>query len=224
VGDSVGDSVWASVGNNSVLRMDLIYGQHDASWLGLYDYFIEACNVSGCERLLPLMEISKNCGWWTPYENLVILQEKTSLVKLGDLGVLHCEDGPALAYSDGFEIYSLNGIRVPKEIVTTPANKIDCGLILKEKNVEIRREIVRKIGIDRILKSLRAKTLDTWQNYELLNLNLGDGRSRPYLKMINPSIDTVHIEGVPLEISTVAQALAWRNGLNDKYVEPETLT
>jgi hypothetical protein len=44
-----------------------------------------------------------------------------------------------------------------------------------------------------------------------LLLNLGDGRNRPYLKMINPSIGTYHIEGVHPECKTVKEALIWRN-------------
>jgi hypothetical protein len=57
--------------------------------------------------------------------------------------------------------------------------------------------------------------------YELLILNMGDGRRRPYLKMKNPSIKTWHIEGVAPEIKTVKEALAWRNGTDEA---PEVLT
>ena len=89
---------------------------------------------------------------------------------------------------------------------------------MKEKNAEVRREIVRKIGIERVCQKLNAKVLDKSLNgiYELLNLDLGDGRSRPYLKMRNPSIKTYHLEGVPIEIDTVEKALNWRNQSEEK--------
>jgi len=224
VGDSVGASVRASV-RDSVWGSvwDSVYGQHDAPWLSLYGYYLEVCDLTVCQKLLPLMSLAENCGWWIPYEDIAILQEKTQEVHLNDRG-LHREDGPAVLYPDGFSVYSLNGVRVSQEIVETPADKLDCQLVLKEKNAEIRREIVRKIGIERLLEDLNSKVLDTWNGYELLELDLKDGRRRPYLKMINPSIGTIHVEGVEPSIKTCQEALAWRTGQEGKYIEPRILT
>ena len=118
------------------------------------------------------------------------------------------------------KLYFLNGVLVPENIVMTPAEQLDCHILLKEKNAEVRREIVRKIGVERIRQKLNAKILDKSSDgiYELLNLDLGDGRQRPYLKMRSPSIGVYHIEGVPTEIDTVEQALNWRNQTVDKPV------
>ena len=124
---------------------------------------------------------------------------------------LHNDNGPAIAYSDGFSVWALNGVRVTKEIAETPAEKLNSKLILEEKNAEVRREIVRKIGIEKVCKDLNAKIIDRWEDYELLELDLQDGRKRPYLKMKNPSIKTYHIEGIAPNIKTVQEALVWRN-------------
>lgn len=98
----------------------------------------------------------------------------------------------------------------------TPAQKMDSKMIIKEKNAEVRREIVRKIGAEKICKDLGAKCIDMSKDgmYELLNLEIGDGRTRPYLKMLNPSIGTYHIEGVHPDCKTVEESLSWRNGIN----------
>lgn len=133
---------------------------------------------------------------------------------------LHCTDGPAFKLP-GDELYYLNGVWVTKELVMTPAEKLDPHILLKEKNAEVRREIVRKIGIERIVLKIGGKSLDKQGDYELLNLDLGDGRQRPYLKMKNQSIKTWHLEGVPPEIKTVQAALFWRNQTD---VTPEVLT
>jgi hypothetical protein len=125
---------------------------------------------------------------------------------------LHSERGPAVRWPDGEEQYFvLNDAHVPREIVETPASKLDPQLILRERNAEVRRELVRKIGIDRVCRELQAECLDRRGNYELLLLDLQDGRLRPFLKMKNPSIGVYHIEGVAPECRTVAEALAWRN-------------
>ena len=113
----------------------------------------------------------------------------------------------------GWGLYALNGVIVPREVVEAPAEKLDAHILLKEKNAEVRREIVRKIGIERVLKDLKATILDKQGTYELVSLDIGDNRKRPYLKMLNPSscIPVWHIEGVPPDICSVNEAIVWRN-------------
>src|SRR3990167_6064314 len=62
VGDSVGASVRASVGDSVG---DSAYGQHDASWLGFYDYFSNVLRLEKqTEKLKGLWIISQNAGWF----------------------------------------------------------------------------------------------------------------------------------------------------------------
>jgi len=150
--------------------------------------------------------------YWTDTTVYWFAKPICKTILMNNRKILHCETTPALI-SDWVDLYSLNGVFVTQEIVMTPAEKLDPKLVLTEKNAEIRREIVRKIGIERVCIKLGAETLDKKDDYELLNLNLGDGRKRPYLKMKNPSIATYHLEGIPPEINTVEQALNWRNGV-----------
>jgi hypothetical protein len=135
---------------------------------------------------------------------------------------LHAANGPAVSWPEGEEQYFfLNGVQVPREIVETPASQLDPRLLLQERNTEVRREIVRKVGIERVCQALDAQCLDSQGNYELLLLDLQDGRTRPFLKMRNPSIGVYHIEGVAPECRTVAEALAWRN---QSDIPPTVLT
>jgi len=135
---------------------------------------------------------------------------------------LHNEKGAAIKYADGFEVYSLNGIRVPAWVVNTPADDIDPKKILKEKNVEIRRELVRKVGADKVVAKLGAKVLEKRDNYELLSVDLGLDEPGIYLRMVNPSVNLTHVEGVPPDCTTINKALAWRNGL-DRFSAPLVL-
>ena len=159
--------------------------------------------------------IAKSANWFIPHKNICWISERHDVCKLKD-GKIHANGGPAIHYPDGFSIWALNGVRVPQIVAETPAEKLDANLITKEQNAEVRREIVRKIGIERVCQKLNAKVIDKSGEYELLILDLGDGRRRPYLKMRNPSISTFHIEGVHPNIKTVEEALNWRNGSNEK--------
>lgn len=189
------------------------------------------------ERLDLWAEIAQSCGWWWPYENLAILTDRpvairwdTNSVNERATPVLHCDGGPAVEFSDGWGIYALNGVRVPREVAETPANKLDAHWLVRERNAEARREIARKIGMERILADLNAKVVDSKTKYtldgrahpyELLMLDLGDGRRRPFLRMLNPSEGTTHIEGVPPRCRTVDDALEYRNRTREF---PEVLT
>jgi hypothetical protein len=112
---------------------------------------------------------------------------------------------------------------VPAWVVETPANEITKKMIFDEKNVDVRREIIRRIGKERLLEVLDYSVLDKMDDYKLITFDIGDGRVRPFLLMVNPSIGVQHVEGVSPEIITVKAALAWRNGLKN-YVAPGVIT
>jgi len=198
----------------------------DAGWTSYFD-FMERIGV----EYDPAMKFSEwkdfvlKSGIFATalYENVAFVCPRPCSVHRKESGELHNEHGMAIAWRDGYGEYALNGVIVEEAIVMTPAEQLDAHLILNEKNAEVRREIVRKIGIEKVCKDLKAESIDSFGDYELLNLNLGDGRVRPYLKMRNPSLGTYHIEGVGPDIKTVKAALAWRNK-QEKYTEPLNLT
>jgi len=164
------------------------------------------------KKLSGLWKISQSANWLLPYQDICFISERHNICELKDQK-LHCSTGPAIQYPDFWSIYALNGVRVTKEIVETPAEQLDPNLILTEKNAEIRREIVRKIGVERICQKLQTKTRDKWNGYELLELPIPEMETKAvYLKMRNPSIGTYHLEGIPPEITTCQQALRWRTG------------
>jgi len=187
------------------------------------------------------------------FEKYFFACRRPSVVKFDAERRLHCEDGPAIAWRDGTAMYCLHGVRVPKEIVLTAAEELP-QLLLTTKNAEVRREIVRKAGIERIMQVLGGKVLDQFDyqyrspvygdatigedgsitypvlryedktaKYELVTLDVPGMDIRPtYLKMINPSTGTYHLEGVPPKIMTCREALEWRVG-GCKWA-PEQLT
>jgi hypothetical protein len=168
---------------------------------------------------------ARTCHWWWPYKGLVIASERPTTLHVDADGRLHSDHGLALGYRDGWGVYALHGVRVPDWLVLTPAHDLDPQRLLKEENVEVRREFVRKVGIERVCGALNATVTDRAGDYELLLLDLRDGRRRPYLKMKNPSIGVYHLEGVHPTCETVQQALNWRAyGRIDKTWTPAQIT
>jgi hypothetical protein len=100
--------------------------------------------------------------------------------------------------------------------IKTESKNLEPSNILKETNVDVRRELIRKIGVERMIDKLSHKVIDSVKGkgnetiYELLSINFPDLPNCIYLKMLNPSIGCFHVEGVSRECKTVQQAINWR--------------
>lgn len=169
---------------------------------------------------LPLVEAYEAGLWvyWVATGEVLALPRPALRLREGRP---HGDGVPAARWESGECLHFLNGVLVPGEVALTPARELDSRLVVKTTNAEVRREIVRKIGIERVVTELGAVCVDRQGNYELLLLDLGDRRRRPFLKMRNPSVGVFHVEGVHPGCRTVREALAWRNGTD---VPPSILT
>src|SRR5258708_2077799 len=143
------------------------------------------------------------------FEEIAFVCLRPSSVKVNSNDDLHCENGKAIEWLDGNGFFYLNGVRMEEDQVMTPAEKIDVQEIIKEQNVEVRRELIRKVGIERFIQKSGAKVLDKQGDYKLLSVYLSEQvPDTRYLKMKNPSLGTYHVEGV--EGNTVEEAIDFR--------------
>lgn len=128
------------------------YGSHEAGWLAFYDYFWNELHLECCAGNQGLFEVSEECGWWWPFEEAVIVTSKmTHLHKDEDMR-LHAEDGPALAFPDGWgSIYSWHGIRVPEHVIERP-EEMTIEELVGETNSELRRIMFIKFGVERLAR------------------------------------------------------------------------
>ena len=188
------------------------YGTQDADFFSDYDFLLNELKLEGLDKIVPLMNLSQNCGWWFPFEKTVIFTKLPTEIHRDEEYKLHHFDKPALVYPDGFGVYTIHGVRVPEKYILKPAEDIDIKELFQETNVEIRMLVLKKVGLDRALSCLDTRSLDKKDSYELLGIKFTD-RYCEYLKMVNPSTGEVHVEGVAPGIKTVKEALAWRAGL-----------
>ena len=147
VGDQVGAQVWAAS-----------YGSHDASWLTFYEYFRVEMDLPECERLAGVVATAKSCGWWWPFVNLAIVTAKPVALCRDGEGRLHCEDGLALTYPDGWGVYAWHGVRVPSTVILSPET-ITAELIAEEENAEVRRVMMERMGWERFCDSAKMRVL-----------------------------------------------------------------
>jgi hypothetical protein len=163
-------------------------------------------------------------------QDMCIVSEKPSLVKLNDAGVIHCDGGPAVVY-EGYgdiKIFALNGVTVPEWLAVTPSQKIPVERIHEIKNADVKAEFVRKIGIERMLEM--GKKLDSHESYNdewytKSEYELWDMHSlfpnvdyAPHLKMLNQTTKIWHVEAVSPSCKTIEDALEDRYGRNVEIV------
>ena len=197
---------------SSAYLQDGEYVLEQAQSLAWCDYYRTACAMEEeTDPLVPLMLLAQHVSSWIMLETACYVSHKPTRIRVNHSG-LHCDGGPAALYPDGCAVWALNGVGVPQWLAEPRAGDIDPSRLVGIENAEVRREFVRKVGIERILHKMKSKAIDKQGDYELVLLELKDGRRRPYLKMLNPSIGVWHAEGVFPICKTVAEALAWRNG------------
>ena len=210
VGDSVRASVWDSVGDSV---RDSVYGQHDAAWIAFHNFFREVCGlVEQTEKLEGLSLICRNAGWFLPHQNICWISERHNICNRDDRGRLHCENGPALAYPDGWTIYAWHGVRVHYRIIEHPQD-LTITEIQQEKNAEVRRVMMERYGLSRFLIDSGAKKLaedEFGQLYytaiegdeDLLMVKVmnstaePDGSFKPYFLRVQPELRPMLKEGL----------------------------
>jgi hypothetical protein len=144
-----------------------------------------------------------------PYKNIAFISEKPVEINWKN-GILHNDVGMAVRYRDNYGLWCLNGINVSEKIVMTSAEKLDPKIALNEKNTDIQREIIRKVGSERMLKACNAKELDVFTDkhsgggntYKLMDMTIGNNIRRKYLYFEHASIPGVfYAKPVPPEVT-----------------------
>jgi len=195
-------------------------GHFYVHWFAFYDY---------CEQVLGVKYPNKEEYEWYkkttklglvyPLEGICIISDRPKKIYMKDNTVLHREDGPAIEYRDGWGVYMLNNIRMPKWAVMTPPEKIDLQIVLNYHNTDVQRELIRKVGYDRILKATDAQVLETWVcpktglKYTMREMKTKNIRRR-YLCYEHASMPGIFFaKAVPPEAKTIVQMRAFQTGV-----------
>ncbi len=197
--------------------------------------FCKFCEQIGCilnnsDWLLSWDKYSETCGALYPYKEIAFVSRRPTKLHFNQQRVLHCENGPAMAFGDGFSIHAWNGTRVPSHWIEAP-EKVDPTEILKTKNVEQRAAGVAIVGMERMLDKLDHKVIDSDTNPEhgdLIEVKLPDlPRPGVYLRAYCPRNGRIMEAVNPAEMDemTVKAAQAWRLGIpTPEFTYPERRT
>jgi hypothetical protein len=88
------------------------YDQHPLSMLA------DDVNRAG-DRALPAIlhaarGVAQSAGLWWPYSRAVVISDRPSEIHLNDRYIPHREEGPAIVFRDGWQVFAWNGKAVPE--------------------------------------------------------------------------------------------------------------
>ena len=210
-------------------------GSFYSSVISFYDFMINEVGVEIEEELLTKYKAwadTTELGLIFPLDDATVVTEKPLEINFNEEGQLHADGKPAIKYGGlgNFEVYSLNGVRVPKWLAMAGYSDLDLSQYTKIENADVRTEFVRKFGVERMLDAY-GKKLDTFENYnenwwtkseyELWDMAaIFEGVSyAPHLKMKNATTGVWHVEAVAPSCQTLEDAIRDRFNGRDFRIE-----
>ena len=163
VASQVGSQVWSRV--ESHLKSASHNSYHGSFWASWAAYISFLRDVAGWSNpILERFEIDealiKNCGWIWWHENILAVSDRPQIINRDAEGRLHCENGPSIAYRDGWSLWRIHGVAVPEQIITRPET-ITVSAIEAEQNAEVRRVICERYKPDAEISGYAAYLLDS---------------------------------------------------------------
>ncbi|MFE7423843.1 DUF6745 domain-containing protein [Rhodococcus sp. NPDC057529] len=209
------------------------YGQQEAHRVGYYDTYRRIGLARFRSDDLELLDIhtALNCatGWWWAFDNVCVMAERPTALHVEPIpGRVHNEcrlhhpDVPALEFEYGRSLFVLHGTIVPDWVVLEPTVE----RIARERNVEVRRCAIERIGWDTYIDEAGLALIDraddpgnVGHTLQLYVMSDGWGRNDHILLAVNGSPER---DGrrrrygiyVPTRISSALDAAAWTYGIN----------
>ncbi|MGA7326896.1 MAG: DUF6745 domain-containing protein [Rhodomicrobium sp.] len=188
------------------------------AWLERHDFFRSVCGFEEeTEGLRGLLMIAENADWFIPHKQTCWVSEPPQVLK-SDLRVrLHCEDGPALQYRDGWSVYAWKGVEVPPRVIEQ-ADQISCSDIDRATDIHVRRCMIERLTPERYIACGAAYRVSEDETGILWERRWADGDAWAAVEVINgtPEPDGErrrYFLQVPPNMLTARSAVAWTYGM-----------
>jgi hypothetical protein len=174
-------------------------------------------------------------GWWWPHRGFVMVCDRPRVLHVQENDPtdpgnarLHCEDGPALVWADGWSLYYLRGVRVTRQIVLEPET-LTAAQITRERNAEVRRIMMDRYGTEKYLREAMARQVHTDDFGTLWRLHHVGGEPMQLVQVVNstPEPDGTYRDyflRVPPDMRTAREAVAWTFQLPSDTYRPTRQT
>ena len=147
LGSNLGSNLWSNLGSNLESNLESIklnyenifWGNHLTYWVGFYDFILNELfeeKIGEYKDFISYMEALKEVHLFIPFKDIVFISDNPVSLTLDSQGRLHHEEEPAMMYEDGYSLFYMNGIRVPKKFIETKRADINPKDVLSLQNTE----------------------------------------------------------------------------------------
>lgn len=241
---AVNDAVRDAADNAATIVRDNWYryigGQFwGVAWCAWRSYFREVCDLELpgdlWDRSRAFEATCETACWWWPHRDFVVAVEHPTVIhrELVDPSRprgwgshrLHSDTGPAIAWPDGWGVWAIHGVRVPRQVVEAP-HTLTLAQVNAEENAEVRRVMIDRFGVGRFMRESGAVLVDEDVEWGRLWRLDGDGdEPRVMVEVVN---STLEADGsskrywlrVPPDMVSAHGAVAWTFGLDPAEYRP----
>ena len=201
------------------------WGTHDGAWIAYYKFANEIGVPYSTDAAIILNYhdmYARNALWCNAYSEICFISDRPTTVLMereSDSLRLHSENGPALEFADGYQVYAWHGIRVSPHIIDEP-EKITVAEIDGETNAEIRRVMMGRYGMDRFLRDTNIEPFHKDDCGILYKREFPNDETLTMVRVKDASTDREYFLRVPPTMQTATQAVAWTFDMSAEEYQP----
>ena len=162
------------------------------------------------DQILTLLNSATACLF---FETICFIYAKPTELFLDSAGRLHHEEKAATEFIDGTKYFVWHGVEVPEDVIMHP-HKIKVKGIENERNVEIRRIMIERYGLNNFIRDSAARVV---QRDEFGTLYRKELPGEEPVVVVRVENSTAEHDGeyknyylrVPPHIQTAREAVAW---------------
>lgn len=151
------------------------------------------------------------------HEQFAVFSDRFLAFRIDEEERPHADGEPSHEWRDGWELYYWHGVLMPKRFIVADPAEITAAEIMAERNTEVRRAVLERVGRDRLLDHPSCRLVQRTAKGALWQIDLNDDEGRPakLLDLTCPSTGRRYVERQPPQVKTVEEALLWRMGEED---------
>ena len=247
VGDAVDGAVRGAVdGAVHGAKLEWHYWLGGQFWVGGWywgcayvNYFFDVCDLELdkdiMERVNAYRKICESVNYIWPNKNFVIVCDRPKHINRNTQGQLHSDREKSIEYKDGWGLYHLHGVQFDEELWTkVVSRKMPFADILKIEDIDQRKQAMKYANVWEFVSYAKGVELDTHTKigsdgreirYWLYRFAAGEVFDREVTYAIYDDsmlgAAAQHMQGVPNDCNTVAEAFAWKQSDDLYQVTPQ---
>lgn len=225
--DQLEAQLWDQLWDQNLYEPLWTIGGMDAFWLSFYEFGRKIGVKYTCaDHFDAYLQYAQNAGIMFAYDGIALISDRPEVLRFDNERRLHCENGPAVRFRDGWSVHAWHGQRVPAEWIESPET-LTAKVALTWENIEQRRAACEILGWNNVLKELNAKEIDADgdpQIGRLLEVDIPEIGKERFLQVLCGTGREFALP-VPPDMRTALEAQAWTWGMDStEFTKPEIRT